>query len=143
MERRLSLPFASLNRNKRSVTINLKSNEGRALFYELVKKSDIVVNNFSAGVPERLGISYRHLSELNPGIITASIMGFGETGPGRDRVAFDMVAQASGGGLSITGHPEGNPVRAGIPVGDLGGGEVERLQPGKPPEMAQLNVRDV
>ena len=80
------------------------------------------MNNFSAGVPERLKISYRHLCEINPQIVTASITGFGETGPGKDRVAFDMVAQASGGGMSITGHPDVDPVRAGIPIGDLGGG---------------------
>ncbi len=114
--------FLTLNRNKSSVTINLKSDEGRALFYELVKKADIVVNNFSAGVPDRLKISYRYLSEINPQIITASITGFGETGPSRNRVSFDMVAQASGGGMSITGHGAGDPVRAGIPIGDLGGG---------------------
>ncbi len=114
--------FLTLNRNKQSVTINLKSDVGRAVFYDLVKTGDVVVNNFSVGVPERLKISYPYLKEINPQIITASITGFGETGPGRNRVAFDMVAQASGGGMSITGHPEGDPVRGGIPVGDLGGG---------------------
>ena len=114
--------FLTLNRNKQSVTINLKSEEGLGVFYDLVKNSDVVVNNFSAGVPDRLKISYPYLSEINPKIITASVTGFGETGPGRDRVAFDMVAQASGGGLSITGHTDGDPVRAGIPIGDLGGG---------------------
>ena len=114
--------FLTLNRNKRSVTINLKTEEGLAVFYDLVKTADVVVNNFSVGVPDRLKISYRYLAEINPQIITASITGFGETGPGRNRVAFDMVAQASGGGMSITGHADGDPVRAGIPVGDLGGG---------------------
>ncbi|MEE2779838.1 MAG: CaiB/BaiF CoA-transferase family protein [Myxococcota bacterium] len=114
--------FLTLNRNKQSITINLKSDEGRAVFYDLVKTADVVVNNFSVGVPERLGIAYRHLSEINPQIITASITGFGETGPGRERKAFDMVSQAIGGGLSITGQPEAAPARAGIPIGDLGGG---------------------
>lgn len=114
--------FLTLNRNKESVTINLKSEEGLEVFYDLVKTADVVVNNFSAGVPHRLKISYPFLREINPKIITASITGFGETGPGKNRVAFDMVAQASGGGMSITGHSEGDPVRGGIPIGDLGGG---------------------
>ena len=114
--------FLTLNRNKQSVTVNLKSEEGRAVFYDLVRTADVVVNNFSVGVPERLKIAYRHLVEVNPKIITVSITGFGETGPGRGRTAFDMVSQAVGGGLSITGQPEAAPVRAGIPIGDLGGG---------------------
>ena len=114
--------FLTLNRNKQSVTINLKSEEGLGVFYDLVKTADVVVNNFSVGVPERLKISYRYLSEMNPQVITASITGFGETGPGKGRTAFDMVSQAIGGGLSITGQPEAAPARAGIPIGDLGGG---------------------
>lgn len=114
--------FLTLNRNKKSITINLKHPAGRDLFYELVAKSDIVLNNFSAGVVEKLGIGYSTLAAINPRIITCSITGFGETGPARDRVAFDMVAQAMGGGMSITGQPDGPPTRAGIPIGDLGGG---------------------
>lgn len=114
--------FLTLNRNKKSITINLKHPAGRDLFYELVAVSDIVLNNFSAGVVEKLGIDYPTLAAINPRIITCSITGFGETGPARDRVAFDMVAQAMGGGMSITGQPDGPPTRAGIPIGDLGGG---------------------
>ncbi len=114
--------FMTLNRNKKSVTINLKSEEGLALFYELVKTADVVLSNFSAGVTEKLKIDYAALSAVNPRIITCTITGFGETGPERDRVAFDMVAQAMGGGMSITGQPGGPPTRAGIPIGDLGGG---------------------
>lgn len=114
--------FLTLNRNKRSVTLNLKSEDGRALFYDLVRISDVVLNNFGAGVPERLKIDYAHLCVLNPRVITCSITGFGETGPGRDWAAFDMVAQAMGGGMSITGEAGGTPMRAGIPIGDLGGG---------------------
>ncbi len=114
--------FLTLNRNKKSITINLKSDEGRKLFYELVKTADVVINNFSAGVVERLKIDYAHLSEINPRIITATITGFGETGPDNKRPAFDMVSQAMGGGMSITGHPGNPPTRAGIPIGDLGGG---------------------
>jgi crotonobetainyl-CoA:carnitine CoA-transferase CaiB-like acyl-CoA transferase len=114
--------FLTLNRNKKSVTIDLKAEDGLALFYELVAESDIVLSNFSAGVVDRLKISYEHLQAVNPGIICATVSGFGETGPGRDQVAFDMVAQAMGGGMSITGPFEGMPTRAGIPIGDLGGG---------------------
>jgi len=114
--------FLTLNRNKQSVTLNLKSEEGLALFYELVKHADVVLDNFSAGVTERLKIDHARLSAINPRIITATITGFGETGPGKDWPAFDMVAQAMGGGMSITGLPGGTPVRAGIPIGDLAGG---------------------
>jgi crotonobetainyl-CoA:carnitine CoA-transferase CaiB-like acyl-CoA transferase len=114
--------FLTLNRNKQSVCIDLKSEDGLALFYELVKVSDIVLNNFSAGVVEKLKVDYAHLSDINPRIITCTISGFGETGPERHRVAFDMVAQAMGGGMSITGQENAPPTRAGIPIGDLGGG---------------------
>ncbi len=114
--------FLALNRNKKSLTLNLKQDEGLALFYELVKKSDIVLNNFSVGVPEKLKIDYAHLSQINPRIITCSVTGFGETGPEKHRVAYDIVAQAMGGGMSVTGHPDSPPVRAGLPFGDLAGG---------------------
>ncbi|WP_420630124.1 CaiB/BaiF CoA transferase family protein [Candidatus Leptofilum sp.] len=114
--------FLTLNRNKKSVTLNLKSEEGLALFYELVKTADIVLDNFSAGVTSRLKIDHERLSAINPRIITATITGFGETGPDNKRPAFDMVAQAMGGGMSITGQPDSPPTRAGIPIGDLAGG---------------------
>ena len=114
--------FLTLNRNKKSVTLNLKSDSGLALFYDLVKTADIIIDNFSAGVTTRLKIDHAHLSAINPRIITASITGFGETGPDNRRPAFDMVAQAMGGGMSITGQPGSPPTRSGIPIGDLGGG---------------------
>jgi CoA:oxalate CoA-transferase len=114
--------FLTLNRNKKSVTLNLKSEAGLALFYELVQTADIVLDNFSAGVTDRLKISHAHLSAINPRLITCTITGFGETGPDNRRPAFDMVAQAMGGGMSITGQPDNPPTRAGIPIGDLGGG---------------------
>ncbi len=114
--------FMTLNRNKKSMTLNLKTERGRELFYELVKTADVVLDNFSAGVTERLRISYEHLAAVNPRIITCSITGFGQTGPANDRPAFDMVAQAMGGGMSITGLPDGPPIRAGVPITDLGGG---------------------
>ena len=114
--------FLTLNRNKQSVAIDLKSDAGREQFYRLVEKSDIVISNFGAGVPERLGIDFNALSVVNPGIITCTITGFGSDGPNCKRPAFDQVAQATGGGMSITGSDPENPVRAGIPIGDLGGG---------------------
>ncbi|MFN3586967.1 MAG: CaiB/BaiF CoA transferase family protein [Moraxellaceae bacterium] len=114
--------FLTLNRNKESVCLDLKAAQGRALFLELVKKADVVINNFSRGVPARLGIDYPVLAAINPRIITCSITGFGETGPDADRPAFDLVAQGIGGGMSITGEEGGTPTRAGIPIGDLGGG---------------------
>jgi crotonobetainyl-CoA:carnitine CoA-transferase CaiB-like acyl-CoA transferase len=114
--------FLTLCRNKESVCLDLKHPEGLAIFHRLVEKADIVINNFGAGVPERLGITHEQLRAYNPRIITCSITGFGETGPERDRPAFDLVAQGMGGGMSITGEEGGAPLRAGIPIGDLGGG---------------------
>lgn len=114
--------FLALNRNKKSITLDLKHEKGLAIFYELVNISDVVLSNFSAGVTDRLNIGYAQLSEVNPRIITCSITGFGETGPGRARPAFDMVAQAMGGNMAMTGQPDGPPTRSGIPIGDLGGG---------------------
>lgn len=114
--------YLTLNRNKKSVAIDLKSDEGKAVFYDLVKASDIVLSNFGAGVPARLGLDYQTLSAVNPRIITCTVTGYGEDGPGAARPAFDQVAQAAGGGMSITGSNPAHPVRAGIPIGDLGGG---------------------
>lgn len=113
--------FLTLGRNKKSVCIDLKDDRGRAVFYDLVKKVDVVIYNFRVGVASKLGIDYNTLSEYNPKIISCSISGFGETGPRKDAVSFDLVAQASGGGMSITGKDK-EPMRSGIPTGDLGGG---------------------
>ena len=114
--------FFTLNRNKRSVTLDLKSDEGLSQFYELVKTADVVMNNFSAGVTKKLKIDYETLSKVNPRIITCTVTGFGETGPACKRPAFDQIAQALGGGMSITGNNPEDVIRAGIPIGDLGGG---------------------
>ncbi len=114
--------FLTLNRNKHSVCIDLKSEAGRAVFLDLVRHADVVFDNFSVGVPRRLGIDHARLAEVNPRIITCSVTGFGETGPDTQRPAFDQVVQAMGGGMSITGTPETGPIRSGIPIGDLGGG---------------------
>lgn len=114
--------FLTLCRNKESVALDLKSEEGLKLFYELAKHADIVMSNFGAGVTTRLKIDFDHLSKINPRIITCAISGFGETGPDPNRPAFDLVAQGMGGGMSLTGYADGEPLRAGIPIGDLAGG---------------------
>ncbi|MEQ8516817.1 MAG: CoA transferase [Chromatocurvus sp.] len=114
--------YITLNRNKQSVALDLKSEQGLEVFYDLVRSADIVIENFSAGVADKLKISYPYLSEINPRIITCSISGFGSAGPNFQRPAFDQVVQALGGGMSITGTDSENPTRAGIPIGDLGGG---------------------
>ena len=114
--------FITLNRNKQSVALDLKSEQGLKVFYDLVREADIVIENFSAGVAAKLKIGYQNLSEINPAIINCSISGFGSDGPNFKRPAFDQVVQALGGGMSITGADPEHPMRAGIPIGDLGGG---------------------
>jgi crotonobetainyl-CoA:carnitine CoA-transferase CaiB-like acyl-CoA transferase len=114
--------FLTLNRNKQSVALNLKSESGLAVFYDLVRNADVVISNFGVGVPERLKIDYQTLSAINPRIVTCTVTGFGSDGPRPNRPAFDQVAQAMGGGMSITGTDPEHPVRSGIPIGDLGGG---------------------
>jgi len=114
--------FYTLNRNKKSVAIDLKKDEGLKIFYGLVEKADVVLSNFSAGVTKKLKIDFDTLQKINPRIITCTVSGFGETGPNFQRPAFDQIAQALGGGMSITGLSAQEPMRAGIPIGDLGGG---------------------
>ena len=114
--------FLTLNRNKKSVSLDLKSNEGLSIFYDLVKKADVVLNNFSAGVVKKLKIDFDSLKIVNPRIITCSITGFGETGPHSSRPAYDQIVQAYSGGMSVTGPDASTPTRAGIPIGDLGSG---------------------
>lgn len=114
--------FLTLNRGKKSICIDLKTEAGRLVFLDLVRKADIVFDNFSVGVTERLGIDHAALSAVNPRIITCSVTGFGQTGPDNARPAFDQVVQAMGGGMSISGFADGAPTRSGIPIGDLGGG---------------------
>jgi crotonobetainyl-CoA:carnitine CoA-transferase CaiB-like acyl-CoA transferase len=111
--------FMNLHRNKRSITLNLKSPEGVAAFKKMVKKADVVVENFRPDVKERLGIDYKVLRKVNPRLVYASISGFGQTGPYADRPGFDQIAQGMGGLMSITGEPGRGPVRVGIPVADL------------------------
>ena len=112
--------FYSVNRGKRSVTIDLRTPEGAAIFVELVAKSDVVVENFSPGTMDRFNIGYARLKAVNSKIILCSISGFGQTGPMTSAPAYDIVAQALGGTMSITGSSGGEPVRCGVSVGDLG-----------------------
>ena len=114
--------FLTLNRNKKSVSLDLKSEEGLHIFYDLVKSADVVLNNFSAGVVKKLKIDFNSLKYVNPRIITCSITGFGETGPHSSRPAYDQIVQAYSGGMSVTGPDAETPTRAGIPIGDLGSG---------------------
>ena len=111
--------FQNLHRNKRSMTLNLKSKEGLAAFKRMVKKADVVVENFRPDVKRRLGIDYKTLAKINPKLIYGSISGFGQTGPYANRPGFDQIAQGMGGLMSITGLPGQGPVRVGIPVADL------------------------
>ena len=114
--------YLTLNRNKKSVALNLKDADGLAVFYDLVREADVVISNFGAGVPERLKVDYASLRSVNARIVTCTVTGFGSDGPNFKRPAFDQVAQATGGGMSITGTDPNHPVRSGIPIGDLGGG---------------------
>ncbi|PTQ13555.1 CoA transferase [Sphingomonas oleivorans] len=115
-----SMGFLNLNRNKRSITLNLKNPAGRTAFLKLVERADIVVENYRPGVVKKLGIDYDTLSAINPRLVYASISGFGQTGPWADRPGFDLMAQAMSGVMSVTGHPGGPPVKAGVPVADIG-----------------------
>ena len=114
--------FQNLHRNKRSLTLDLKAPEGIDIFRKLVRQADVVVENYRPDVKTRLGIDYPALRELNPRLVYASISGFGQDGPYRDRPGFDQIAQGMGGLMSITGLPGQGPVRVGIPIADLSAG---------------------
>ena len=114
--------FQNLHRNKRSMTLNLKSEEGLVAFRRMVKKADVVLENFRPDVKRRLGIDYKALARVNPRLVYGSISGFGQTGPYADRPGFDQIAQGMGGLMSITGAPGEGPMRVGIPVADLTAG---------------------
>ena len=119
--------FQNLHRNKRSLTLNLKSPEGREIFFRLVKTADVVVENYRPDVKDRLGIDYQSLKKANPRIILASISGFGQDGPYRDRPGFDQIAQGLSGIMSVTGHPGAGPMRVGCAVADVGAGLLAAL----------------
>jgi len=114
-----SLYYVNLNRGKRSITLNLKHEEGRRIFLELVKKSDVLIENFRPGTMDRLGVGYEVLKEVNPRLVFASISGFGQTGPYRTRPGYDIIGQAMGGLMSITGWPDSPPTRSGTAIGDI------------------------
>jgi formyl-CoA transferase len=114
--------FQNLHRNKRSITLNLKEPEGKAVFMKLVEKADVVIENYRADVKFRLGIDYESLKKANPRIVLGSISGYGQDGPYAERAGFDQIAQGMGGMMWVTGMPGGGPVRAGVAVADVGAG---------------------
>ena len=120
--RGLSGLFLTFNRNKQSIVINLKNTDGCKLFYNLVKVSDVVIDNFRPGVLERLAIDYPILSKINPRIIQCSVTGFGSSGEYKDYPALDLNIQAISGHMAITGEPGRPPVRVGVPLADISGG---------------------
>lgn len=119
-EEDLSLIFLKRNRGKKSITLNLQSEKGKEIFLDLAQKVDVVLENFTPGVMDRLGLGYAVLKEKNPKIIYCSISGFGQTGPYSDYQAYDLVIQAMSGVMAITGEENGSPLRCGFLVGDQG-----------------------
>ncbi|MEO7980988.1 MAG: CaiB/BaiF CoA-transferase family protein, partial [Sporichthyaceae bacterium] len=111
--------FFSCNRNKESVTADLKSEEGRDLLTRLVRQADVLVENFRTGVLDRLGFPVERLHELNPRLVVLSITGFGHDGPEGGRAGYDQIAQGEAGLMSLTGTGPGDPMRVGVPIGDL------------------------
>lgn len=114
--------YVALNRNKRSIVIDLRNDAGRDIALRLADKSDVIVENFRPGVMERLGLGYEAVSKRNPGIVFCSISGFGQTGPMAENPSFDIVTQALSGAMSVNGEMGGTPVKLGLPMGDLVGG---------------------
>ncbi|KPJ59253.1 MAG: formyl-CoA transferase [Deltaproteobacteria bacterium DG_8] len=114
--------FMSVNRNKKSITLNMKSGKSIEIIHKLIKQSDILVENFRPGAMERLGLGYERVKEMNPKIIYCSISGFGQDGPYRMLPGFDQVLQGMGGLMSITGEPGGPPIKVGIAIADISGG---------------------
>ena len=117
-----SVYYANFNRSKLGVTLNLKDPEAKEIFKEMVKKADVVIENYRPGTMEKLGLGYDVLKEINPGIIYGACSGFGHTGPLSKRAGYDIVGQAMGGLMSTTGWPGGQPTRVGTPMGDVLGG---------------------
>ena len=114
--------FASLHRNKMGIEINLKHARGKAIFFDLIERCDIVIENFRVGTLKKLGLDYEKAKARNPGIIYCSISGFGQTGPYRERAALDLILQAESGMISVTGEPGGRGVRCGVSIADLTAG---------------------
>ena len=114
--------FLALNRNKRSIALDLRSDAGKAVFRKMAESADVVAENFRPGVMDRLGLGYEELAKINPRLVYASISGFGGSGPYRNRGGFDLVAQGMSGLMSITGFPDGPPAKVGVPITDIGAG---------------------
>lgn len=114
--------FLSINRSKKSITVNLKHPEGKRILEKLIKNSDVLVENFRPGTIDKLGFGWEHVSKINPAIVMASISGFGQTGPYAQKPGYDVLAQALSGMMSITGEANGPPVKVGVPVADIGAG---------------------
>ncbi len=114
-----SLYYMNLNRNKKGITLNLKSQEGKRLFLEMVKKVDFVIENYRPGTMEKLGLGYEELAKVNPRIIYGCVSGFGHYGPYKDRAGYDIIGQAVGGLMSLTGWPGGEPIRTGTAMADV------------------------
>lgn len=117
-----SVYYANFNRSKLGCTLNLKNSKAKEIFKELVKKADIIIENYRPGTMEKLGLGYEVLKEINPSIIYGAVSGFGHTGPYSKRAGYDIVGQAMGGLMSTTGWPDGEPTRTGTPMGDVLGG---------------------
>ncbi|MDO6587398.1 CoA transferase [Salipiger sp. 1_MG-2023] len=115
-----SLGFLNMNRNKRSIVLDLKSEADKATYLELVQTADIIVENYRPGAMARMGLDYETIRKVNPSVIYASISGFGQSGPWWKRPGFDLMAQAASGVMSITGAPDGPPAKSGVPVADIG-----------------------
>ncbi len=114
-----SLYFLSVNRGKKSISLNLKSEKGKKIFMDLIKDFDIVIENYRPGTMEKLGIGYETIKKINPKIIYAAASGFGHTGPDSRKPAYDILAQAMGGLMSITGWLDTPPTRVGMSIGDI------------------------
>ena len=117
-----SVYYLSVNRNKRSIALDLKQDAACAALWRLIAGADVLVENFSPGTLERLGFGYEAVRARNPTIVYAAISGFGQSGPDYRRTAYDLIVQGTSGMMSITGHPDGPPVRLGVPIADIGGG---------------------
>ena len=117
-----SMYYANLNRNKRGITLNMKSEKGKEAFLKLVEKADILIENFRPGVMDKLGLGYDRLKEINPRLIYGAVSGFGSYGPYAMRPGYDIVSQAMGGLMSVTGAKGGEPTRSGTAMGDILGG---------------------
>ncbi|MCG6171504.1 CoA transferase, partial [Anoxybacillus sp. LAT_11] len=115
----MSAYYTAINRNKRSITINLKEEKGKNIIRHLVKTADVIIHNFKTGTMEKLGLSYAHLSPINPRLIYCSITGFGETGPYRHLPGYDYIIQAMSGWMSINGTASSGPLKVGVAITDV------------------------